>query len=48
MSTYESRIHEIDGLRGIAILSVVIFHLVVFPGIAQKYRREKEKWSRLW
>jgi peptidoglycan/LPS O-acetylase OafA/YrhL len=31
MSTDESRIHEIDSLRGIAILSVVIFHLVVFP-----------------
>ena len=27
----EVRFHEIDGLRGIAILSVVVFHLVVYP-----------------
>lgn len=35
----QSRVHEIDGLRGIAILSVVIFHMMilhldpVFPGV---------------
>ena len=31
MLTAESRIREFDGLRGVAILAVVIFHLLVLP-----------------
>ena len=31
MLTAESRIREFDGLRGVAILAVVTFHLLVLP-----------------
>lgn len=33
MKPAESRVQEIDGLRGVAILSVVILHYVIFPMI---------------